>query len=208
MDGFFAGSTGTRLEAFITSEYAQYQVFPARERLFRALELCPLEQTLVVILGQDPYHGPGQANGLAFSVNPDQALPPTLANIFKELAQDLGRPSHADRSLEHWARQGVLLLNTCLTVREGEPGSHAGHGWEAFTDLVLKKLQEDQDHLVFVLWGNQAQKKGAFLDRKRHTVVSSPHPSPLSSYRGFFGSKPFSACNDALVSFGKDPIDW
>ncbi len=197
-----------RLTDFVKAEYKAGPVFPPGPKIFRAFDLCPVDQVRVVILGQDPYHGPGQANGLSFSVNPEIDLPPSLRNIFEELQTDLGRSPHADRTLEHWAHQGVLLINATLTVRSGAPTSHAGKGWEEFTDEVLKVLAVSKDPLVFILWGAYAQRKGAFLDGTRHLVIKSPHPSPLSSYRGFFGSRPFSRTNKALESWGKPPIDW
>jgi uracil-DNA glycosylase len=162
----------------------------------------------VVILGQDPYHGPGQAHGLCFSVREGVSLPPSLVNIYKELKADLGIPPAKTGHLLPWAKQGVLLLNSVLTVEDGAAGSHQGKGWELFTDTVIHKLAEERDGLVFVLWGAYAQKKGAFIDRKRHFVIEAPHPSPLSAHRGFFGSRPFSKINDYLRKSGKRPIDW
>lgn len=196
------------LTEFVRQEYRTPPVYPPGSRIFRAFDACPFGQVKVVILGQDPYHGPGQANGLCFSVNPEVREPPSLVNIFKELQDDLGRPPHADRTLEHWARQGVLLLNATLTVRGGQPMSHTGKGWEEFTDTALRTLTESRDHLVVILWGSHAWKKGAFVDPVRHCVIRSPHPSPLSAYRGFFGSRPFSRANQALAAWGKDPVDW
>lgn len=204
----FASQPFVRLTEFVKAEYRSGPVFPPAGKIFRALDLCPVDAVRVVILGQDPYHGPGQANGLCFSVNPDVDLPPSLRNIFEELEADLGRPPHTDRTLESWARQGVLLLNSTLTVRSGAPTSHAGQGWEEFTDEVLKVLAARKEPLVFVLWGAYAQRKGAFLDSTRHLVLKSPHPSPLSAYRGFFGSRPFSRINTALEGWGQPPIDW
>ncbi len=196
------------LTDFIRQEYQAGPVFPPGKDLFRAFDLCPVDQTRVVIVGQDPYHGAGQANGLCFSVRADVDLPPSLRNIFQELESDLGRPPHADRTLESWARQGVLLMNATLTVRAGVPTSHSGHGWEEFTDGVLQKLAAREGRRVFILWGSYAQRKGAFLEGGRHLVIKSPHPSPLSSYRGFFGSRPFSRTNAALASWGQPEIDW
>ncbi len=204
----FASEDFVRLTEFVKAEYKQGPVFPPGSKIFRAFDLCPVDAVRVVILGQDPYHGPGQANGLCFSVNPDIDLPPSLRNIFEELQTDLGRSPHTDRTLEHWARQGVLLLNSTLTVRSGVPTSHAGKGWEEFTDEVLKVVAARKDPVVFILWGSYAQRKGAFLDGTKHLVIKSPHPSPLSSYRGFFGSRPFSRANKALETWGKEPIDW
>jgi uracil-DNA glycosylase len=205
---FFDTETFVRLTEFVRAAYKEGPVFPPAGQIFRAFDLCPLDQVRVVILGQDPYHGAGQANGLCFSVNQGVDLPPSLVNIFQELETDLGRPPHADRTLEHWAKQGVLLLNSTLTVRSGAPTSHAGKGWEAFTDEALKALAARSEPVVFVLWGAYAQRKGAFLDGTKHFVIKSPHPSPLSSYRGFFGSRPFSRTNQALEAWGKPPIDW
>jgi uracil-DNA glycosylase len=204
----FSTEAFVRLTEFVRTAYREGPVFPPAGLIFRAFDLCPLDRVRVVILGQDPYHGPGQANGLCFSVNPGVSLPPSLVNIFQELETDLGRPPHTDCTLESWARQGVLLLNATLTVRSGAPTSHSGKGWEEFTDEALKALAQRQDKLVFLLWGAYAQRKGAFLDGTKHLVIKSPHPSPLSSYRGFFGSRPFSRTNAALQSWGKEPIDW
>jgi len=206
--GYFSSPPFARLTEFVKEEYKAGPVFPPGAKIFRAFDLCPLDAVRVVILGQDPYHGPGQANGLCFSVNPEVDLPPSLRNIFEELQTDLGRPPHTDRTLEHWANQGVLLLNSTLTVRSGVPTSHAGRGWEEFTDEALKAVASRTDPVVFILWGAYAQRKGAFLDGTRHLVIKSPHPSPLSSYRGFFGSRPFSRTNAALESWGKPPVDW
>jgi len=204
----FASDSFVHLTDFVKAEYKAGPVFPPGGKIFRAFDLCPIDAVRVVILGQDPYHGPGQANGLCFSVNLDVDLPPSLRNIFQELETDLGRPPHADRTLEHWAHQGVLLLNSTLTVRSGAPTSHSGQGWEEFTDAALQALARRSDPLVFILWGSYAQRKGAFLDGTKHLVIKSPHPSPLSSYRGFFGSRPFSRTNRALEGWGKAPIDW
>lgn len=204
----FETATFVRLTEFVKAAYQEGPVFPPGKLIFRAFDLCPVDRVQVVILGQDPYHGPGQANGLCFSVNPGVDLPPSLVNIFQELESDLGRPPHADRTLEHWAKQGVLLLNSTLTVRSGAPTSHAGKGWEEFTDEALKVLARRVDPLVFILWGAYAQRKGAFLEGTKHLTIKSPHPSPLSSYRGFFGSRPFSRTNQALTSWGKSPVDW
>lgn len=204
----FASPQFAALSAFVHDEYRNRTVYPPAKLIFRALDLCPVDRAKVVVVGQDPYHGAGQANGLCFSVDPGTDAPPSLANIFQELESDLGRPPHAGRDLEHWARQGVLLLNATLTVRAGEPTSHAGRGWEAFTDAALAHLAKSRPHLVFILWGAYAQKKGAFIDRQRHCVIASPHPSPLSAYRGFFGSKPFSRANAQLGAWGMEPIDW
>lgn len=184
-------------------------VYPPAQDVFNAFKATEFDQVKVVILGQDPYHGPGQAHGLAFSVQPNVQIPPSLQNIYKELADDIDGfciPSHG--CLQHWADQGVLLLNTVLTVRAHQAHSHASFGWETFTDKVVRQLGEYRKHLVFILWGSHAQKKGAFIDRNRHLVITSPHPSPLSAYRGFFGSHPFSRTNDYLQLHGKALIDW
>ncbi len=184
-------------------------VYPPAAEVFNAFKATEFDRVKVVILGQDPYHGAGQAHGLAFSVQPDVAIPPSLQNIYKELAADIPGfqiPRHG--YLQHWAEQGVLLLNTVLTVRAGQAHSHARLGWETFTDAVIRKLAEERRQLVFILWGSHAQKKGAFIDRQRHLVLAAPHPSPLSAHRGFFGSKPFSQTNAYLQQHGTAPIDW
>lgn len=197
-----------RLWHFVEREYRSGPVYPPAEDLFRAFELCPFDRVRVVIVGQDPYHGPGQANGLSFSVRQGQTLPPSLVNIFKEAEADLGRPVQTDSTLETWARQGVLLLNSTLTVRAGQPASHAGQGWEEFTDAVLDRVNRRAEPAVFLLWGSYAQKKGRLLDASRHKILTSPHPSPLSSYRGFFGSRPFSQANQFLTAQGLEAIAW
>ncbi|PTY36144.1 uracil-DNA glycosylase [Saccharospirillum sp. MSK14-1] len=183
-------------------------LFPPSDQVFRALQLTPFESVKVVILGQDPYHGPGQAHGLSFSVQAGIKPPPSLVNIYKELEQDVGisRPNHGD--LSGWARQGVLLLNSVLTVEQGNAGAHQGKGWESFTDAVIERLNRERDQLVFMLWGSYAQKKGRFIDRDRHCVLQAPHPSPLSAHRGWFGSGHFSAANVYLRGTGQAPIDW
>ncbi|GIO85384.1 uracil-DNA glycosylase [Paenibacillus faecis] len=192
----------------LAREYKQQTVYPPKELLFSALKLTPYERTRVVILGQDPYHGPGQAHGLSFSVMPGVRIPPSLQNIYKELESDLGISAPNHGYLLHWAEQGVLMLNAVLTVREGQPNSHKGLGWERFTDAIMMKLNERLEPLVFILWGSYAQQKGAFIDRRRHKVIRSPHPSPLSAHRGFLGSRPFSQTNDFLREQGLGPIDW
>ncbi|GIO58761.1 uracil-DNA glycosylase [Paenibacillus cineris] len=192
----------------LAKEYKLHKVYPPKEDLFKALKLTPYEDTKVVILGQDPYHGPGQAHGLSFSVKPGVRIPPSLVNIYKELHSDLGVPIPNHGTLVHWAEQGVLLLNTVLTVRDGEANSHKGLGWERFTDAVIEKLNERDKPVVFILWGSHAQKKGAFIDRKKHLVIQSVHPSPLSVHRGFFGSRPFSKANAFLAAHGIKPVDW
>jgi uracil-DNA glycosylase len=197
------------LRGFLRQELARKRtIFPKGSEYFAALNHTPFERVRVVILGQDPYHGPGQAHGLSFSVKPGIDIPPSLQNIYKELKADLGveRPSHG--FLENWARQGVLLLNATLSVEAGRAGSHQKKGWEQFTDAVIDHLNREREHLVFVLWGSYAQKKGQFIDRSKHLVIESPHPSPLSAHRGFFGSKPFSKINAYLQAHGQAPIDW
>ncbi|SUA44605.1 uracil-DNA glycosylase [Neisseria zoodegmatis] len=184
-------------------------VYPPASDVFNAFKATEFDQVKVVILGQDPYHGAGQAHGLAFSVRPDIAIPPSLVNIYKELANDIAGfqiPRHG--CLQHWAEQGVLLLNTVLTVRAGQAHSHASLGWEQFTDRVIAQLNGHREHIVFLLWGSHAQKKGAFIDRSRHLVLTSPHPSPLSAHRGFFGCRHFSQANRYLQEHGETPIDW
>lgn len=196
------------LREFLRQEKRAQPIYPPGSQIFAAFDLTPLPEVKVVILGQDPYHGPGQANGLAFSVNPGLAFPPSLRNIFQELRDDLGHTLPSSGSLEPWARQGVLLLNATLTVRHRSPASHQKQGWEQFTSAALRKLAEKRDHLVFLLWGRSAQQKKEFLDPQRHCILESPHPSPFSASRGFFGSQPFSRANAYLQQQGKEPIDW
>jgi uracil-DNA glycosylase len=184
------------------------RIFPKGAEYFRALDLTPLDEVRVVILGQDPYHGEGQAHGLCFSVQPGVRIPPSLVNIYKEMQEDLGIPPARHGFLEHWAKQGVLLLNSVLTVEMGRAASHQGRGWERFTDAVIRAVNEQEKPVVFILWGSYAQKKAAFVDRSRHLVLRSPHPSPLSAHNGFFGSRPFSKANAFLVEHGRKPIDW
>jgi len=196
------------LEQFVDRERKSATVYPPPHEVFRALELTPLRHLSVLVLGQDPYAGPGQANGLAFSVRVGVTPPPSLRNIFRELHVDLGceRPAHG--SLVSWARQGVLLLNAVLTVREGRPNSHRNRGWERFTDAVIERVNAKRNRVVFVLWGRHAQRKASLIDETRHTIVQGPHPSPLSAKRGFFGSRPFSTANRALREAARRPIDW
>jgi uracil-DNA glycosylase len=197
------------LKDFLSDEIAKKKtIYPTGDELFAALDLCPFEQVKVVILGQDPYHGPNQAHGLCFSVKPGVRVPPSLVNIYKELTTDVGFQAPNHGYLKSWAEQGVLLLNSVLSVENGRAGSHAGKGWEQFTDAIIHKLNDERDGVVFVLWGSYAHKKGQFIDRDRHLVIASPHPSPLSAYRGFFGSRPFSKINHYLTSKGDEPIDW
>jgi len=197
------------LTAFVKEEYGKGAVYPHPKNIFKAFELTPFDRVRVVILGQDPYHGAHQAHGLSFSVTEGVRNPPSLQNIFKELASDTSKqPKDESGDLSRWAAQGVLLLNATLTVRAGAAGSHQGHGWEEFTDAVIQKLSDDREHLVFILWGNYARSKGAHIDRTKHLVIESAHPSPFSAYNGFFGSKPFSKTNAYLVEHGETPIDW
>ena len=198
----------TQLAQFVRTEYQNGGVYPPPKHVFRAFELTPFEKVEVVILGQDPYHGKGQANGLSFAVNSDVRLPPSLQNIFKEIENDLGYTPRHDGDLSRWATQGVLLLNATLTVKAASPGSHQGKAWEFFTDAAIQALSQQREHLVFILWGNYAKAKGAHIDRSKHLVIQSAHPSPFSAHSGFFGSKPFSKANEYLVEHGKQPIDW
>lgn len=196
------------LVRFVRNEYATHTVYPPGKQMFAAFDACPFDNVKVVILGQDPYHEPGQAHGLCFSVNEGVQFPPSLQNIFKEIESDLGKPVPFNGNLLRWARQGVLLLNATLTVRAHQAGSHQNRGWEAFTDAVIHHLAEEREHIVFILWGAYAQRKGAFIDRTRHLVLQSPHPSPLSAHRGFFGNHHFSQANQYLTAHGIEPIDW
>lgn len=196
------------LTLFVKNEYATQKVYPPGKLIFNAFDQCPFDQVKVVIIGQDPYHEPGQAHGLCFSVNDGVPFPPSLQNIFKEISGDLGINPPASGNLERWAKQGVLLLNATLTVRAHTAGSHQNKGWEQFTDAVIHKLAEEKEHLVFILWGSYAQKKGDFIDKNKHLVLKSPHPSPLSAHRGFFGNKHFSITNDYLQQTGQTPIQW
>ncbi len=196
------------LTDFVRQRYRTTTVYPPASKIFAAFDACPFDKVKVVILGQDPYHGPGQANGLCFSVSPGVAMPPSLINIFKEIESDLGKPMPPDGNLERWARQGVLLLNSTLTVDAHLANSHQGKGWELLTDAAIRALAEKRDNIVFMLWGSFAIRKGDFIDRRRHLVLTSPHPSPLSAYRGFFGNHHFSLANDYLADHGKTPIEW
>jgi len=213
------------LTEFVRGEYQHSIVYPPPKNIFRAFDLCPFDKVEVVILGQDPYHGPKQANGLCFAVGEGIQLPPSLQNIYKEIESDLGQPlKNRSGDLERWAKQGVLLLNATLTVRAHKAGSHQGQGWEQFTDAAIRALSEEREHLVFILWGNYAKQKGAHIDgfdpfdklrasrltagHAKHLVIESPHPSPFSAYSGFFGSKPFSKTNTYLKAHNKKPIDW
>jgi len=198
----------TDLQAYLRAERELGPVYPPTDQVFAALHLTSYAETKVLILGQDPYHGPGQAHGLCFSVHADVAIPPSLVNIQKELQADIGCPAPNHGNLEHWARQGVLLLNAVLTVRAHRAGSHAGKGWETFTDEVIETVNAKPERVVFVLWGAYARKKRGLVDTSRHVVIESAHPSPLSAHNGFFGSRPFSRANAALEAAGRPPIDW
>ncbi len=193
---------------FVEAEYAAHTCYPVRYHIFRAFQFCPFEAVKVVIIGQDPYHEPGQAEGLSFSVPEGIAFPPSLRNIFKEISDDCGVEPPTSGSLVGWAEQGVLLLNATLTVRAHQAGSHQGKGWEQFTDAVIARLAVERSGLVFILWGSYAQKKAALIDSKRHLILKSPHPSPLSAYRGFFGNHHFSKANEYLQQQGVAPICW
>ncbi|MBU6165209.1 MAG: uracil-DNA glycosylase [Alphaproteobacteria bacterium] len=207
--GHFAAPQMAALKAFLAAERAAGKaIFPRGSEWLRALDLTPLDRVRVVILGQDPYHGPGQAHGLAFSVRPGVRVPPSLANIYKELHADLSIAPAGHGCLEHWARQGVLLLNSCLTVEQGRAGSHQGRGWEGFTDAVIRLVADRAQPCAFLLWGAHAQKKAAFVAGNRHLVLNAPHPSPLSAHGGFFGCRHFSRTNAWLEQQGQPPIDW
>jgi len=196
------------LQDFVTRERSQYQVFPSHENVFTALELTSFANTRVVILGQDPYHEPGQAHGLAFSVQQGTRIPPSLRNIYKELSNDIACEVPIHGNLTSWAQQGVLLLNTTLTVRSGQAASHQGHGWEKFTDHIIRELNNKTEPIVFILWGASSRKKATLINQQRHVVIESAHPSPLSGRHGFFGSRPFSRANAVLVENGREPINW
>ncbi|MBQ1191226.1 MAG: uracil-DNA glycosylase [Bacteroidales bacterium] len=208
LSGEFEKEYFKTLRDFIHSEYRNKTIYPPAKQIFNAFDSCPFESVKVVILGQDPYHEPSQAHGLSFSVLPPCPPPPSLVNIYKEIRSDVGTLVSANGDLTAWSRQGVLLLNATLTVEAHKAGSHQNKGWETFTDSAIKALAENREHLVFMLWGSYAQRKGAFIDRSRHLVLQAPHPSPLSAYRGFFGCKHFSAANAYLISQGLSPIVW
>ncbi|KAB7728398.1 uracil-DNA glycosylase [Rudanella paleaurantiibacter] len=198
-----------KLAQFVRDEYSTQRVYPPGKLIFNAFDKCSFDDTRVVILGQDPYHGEGQANGLAFSVADGITKPPSLINIFKELQDDLGKPIPKSGNLERWAEQGVMLLNATLTVRAGQAGSHQGKGWETFTDAVIKLISDEKEHVVFLLWGAYAQKKGAVIDAQKHLVLTSKHPSPMAAqWGGWFGNKHFSQANEYLTSKGLAPIEW
>ncbi|MFP4093794.1 MAG: uracil-DNA glycosylase [Cyclobacteriaceae bacterium] len=196
------------LAEFVKQEYKENAVYPPGKEIFRAFDLTPFEQVEVVIIGQDPYHGPGQANGLAFSVREGVTIPPSLLNIFKEIRNEFGKEIPPHGNLERWAKQGVLLLNATLTVRKSKPASHQNKGWETFTDSAIRHVSEEREHVVFMLWGNYAQKKGDVIDENKHLVLKSPHPSPFSADRGFFGNDHFKKANEYLKLHGKQPIEW
>jgi uracil-DNA glycosylase len=204
----FQSDSFLNLAEFVKSEYQQHQVFPPGKKIFSAFWHCPLPEVKVVILGQDPYHGEGQANGLAFSVAPGLPFPPSLLNIFKELKTDLGVPMPPNGDLSRWAAQGVFLLNATLTVRANSAGSHQNQGWENVTDAVIRTISQDREGVVFLLWGAYAQKKEELIDSKKHYILKAPHPSPLAAHRGFWGCKHFSKANDYLISTGQSPISW
>ena len=207
LGGEFEQAYFRELSKFLHQEYANKVIYPPREQVFSAFA-CDISKVRVVIIGQDPYHGPGQANGLAFSVHSGVAIPPSLRNIFKEIHDDIGAPIPNSGDLTRWAKQGVLLLNNTLTVEAHLAGSHRGHGWETFTQHIIEYLNANSDHLVFILWGRDARSKKPLIDTKKHLVVESAHPSPLSAHNGFFGSKCFSRCNMQLKKWGKEPISW
>ena len=204
----FSASYFAQLKEFLVEEKNRFKVFPPGSQIFNAFNFTPFDKVKVVILGQDPYHGPGQAHGLCFSVPDGIQQPPSLQNIFKEISQDLGIPMPATGNLEKWARQGVLLLNATLTVRARQAGSHQNRGWEQFTDSAIRKLSEEREHLVFLLWGNYAIAKRELIDESKHLILTSPHPSPFSANRGFFGNRHFSKTNNYLREHGIEEIDW
>ena len=204
----FANSYFMELKEFLTEEKAKYTVYPPGSKIFNAFQLTPFNEVKVVILGQDPYHGPGQAHGLCFSVPQGIAPPPSLVNIFKEIEKDLGIPIPSGGNLEKWARQGVLLLNATLTVRANQPGSHQKRGWEIFTHAVISKLSERRVGIIFLLWGKFAQEKESLIDTNRHYILKAAHPSPFSAYNGFFGCRHFSKTNEILRKHGLEEIDW
>jgi uracil-DNA glycosylase len=208
LEGEFEQPYFHTLRDFLQQEKGKYRLYPSGKRIFAAFDLCPFEQTRVVILGQDPYHGPGQAHGLSFSVPAGVSPPPSLQNIFKELRADLGHEPPKHGNLESWARQGVLLLNSVLTVRHKSPGSHQNKGWESFTDAAIQKLSQHTRHRVFLLWGRFAQSKEALIDTDKHLVIKSAHPSPFSAHRGFLGSRPFSRANAYLQAHDEPPVNW
>jgi len=208
LESEFDKSYFTELAQFVEEEYATQTIYPNAKNIFKAFEICPFEATKVVILGQDPYHGPAQAHGLCFSVQEGIKPPPSLINIFKEIREDVGKPIPTSGDLTRWAKQGVLLLNATLTVRASSPASHQGRGWEIFTDAVIKLISDQKEKVVFILWGAYAQKKGDIINASKHLIIKSAHPSPFSVYKGFFGSKPFSKTNAYLKNKGLAEVDW
>lgn len=208
ISSFFDSEVGLNLFNFLEKERRMFEVYPSEEDVFNACSLTPFDDVKVVLLGQDPYHGVGQAHGLSFSIKGEQKLPPSLKNIFKEQAEDLSIPHNTNGNLENWARQGVLLLNTVLTVRAGEANSHQKNGWEILTDTMIKTLSEQKENLVFLLWGKNAQSKISLIDSEKHLILTAPHPSPLSAHSGFFGCKHFSKCNAYLKKKSIAPINW
>ncbi len=204
----FNSSEWEELSSFVKEEYKKNKVYPPPKYIFNAFDLCPFDNVKVVIIGQDPYHGAGQAHGLCFSVPEGTKVPPSLQNIYKELHDDVGKEIPKTGNLEHWAKQGVLMLNATLTVRAGQPGSHQNKGWEKFTDAVIKKVNDKKENIVFMLWGNYAKVKGEYINRKKHLVLEAAHPSPYSAYSGFFGSKHFSKANDYLKEHNIKKIEW
>lgn len=208
LNGEFQKPYFIQLAEFVRQEYQEYTVYPPAKEIFKAFDACSFDDVKVVIIGQDPYHGKGQANGLCFSVHTGVPTPRSLANIFKEIKQDLGKEIPSNGNLERWANQGVLLLNATLTVRESSPGSHQNKGWEEFTDAIIQTISKEKENIVFLLWGAYAQKKGEVIDRSKHLVLMSAHPSPFSADRGFFGNKHFSKANEYLRSKGLKEIEW
>ncbi len=208
ISSFFDSEVGLNLFNFLEKERRMFEVYPSEEDVFNACSLTPFDDVKVVLLGQDPYHGVGQAHGLSFSIKGEQKLPPSLKNIFKEQAEDLSIPHNTNGNLENWARQGVLLLNTVLTVRAGEANSHQKKGWEILTDTMIKTLSEQKENLVYLLWGKNAQSKISLIDSEKHLILTAPHPSPLSAHSGFFGCKHFSKCNAYLKEKSIAPINW
>lgn len=208
LSGEFVQPYFKELTDFVKLEYKNYKIYPPGREIFKAFDQCSFDEVKVVIIGQDPYHGPGQANGLCFSVHDHVMVPPSLSNIFKEIKDDLNKDMPLTGNLERWASQGVLLLNATLTVRAGTPGSHQNRGWERFTDAVIKKISDEKEGVVFMLWGGYAQRKGTVINKEKHLILKSPHPSPLSAYRGFLGNRHFSKANAYLREKGKNEIDW
>lgn len=208
LEPVFQSESFINLTSFVKEEYSRENIFPEGKNIFNAFWHCPLDQIKVVILGQDPYHGPGQAHGLSFSVKPGIPFPPSLLNIFKEIKNDLGKDLPSNGDLTRWADQGVFLLNATLTVRAHQAGSHQKKGWEEFTDEVIKKISEKKEHVVFLLWGAYAQKKAELIDASKHLILKAPHPSPLSAHRGFLGCGHFSKSNEYLISKGINPVEW